>query len=931
MVKATKISNLLISGSSTVDKFACLWLYSAYIYNQNCLSMKPVGLAYLVVLITVGVAAAQDPQWEWVRGFHTVNSETAEAVVSDPNTGEVYLAGEWRGSLAEIFPAGTTESTDFASTFGGVDGLVVKLDPTGNTVLWAFKVGGEGDDYIHDIHLDHEGFLYIAGSLGPGSGSLNGTGPPRADADYTDLPTATCFLARYDPAGAFLWFRRGDGMETSGGEAIASNTRAVFLTGHHQGTISFQGLPSYTSMGGEDLFVVSYTLDGAAKWHISAGSDQNDWGESITCDEDHLYVGGGFSGALLNLSDASGGVISATVNTADGQADALVAGFTTDGLYQWSRVIASAADDECRGIAMDSDHVYLAGTIGQEAVFPLYPDNPVPSKGGRDAYVCALGRTDGTTRWVRTITGEADGDQVVRGLSMDRSGSIFVTGFFTASVTSTDQINESKGLEDIFLASFSRSGDAQWIKTAGSTGRDEGNSVCAMTPGAVYLAGEYTDFIAFDSKALPADSGENMFLARLNLACLDAVGGQLTASDTLITAGGSFSLILQDYYGEIRWELSPPGMNNWRLLTADLRDSVRVFPGETSDYRAFLTSGSCAPDSSNVVRVHVVNTIPGFADAGEDVKICPGDSIRLKASGGDLYKWEPTGGLDVPDIPDPWARPLVTTTYVVHVTRSDGLTDSDTVTVFVYPRPLVDAGPDLTVCKGEQVKLTAEGDGTFRWYPPEWFIDPTLREPVAVVGQTIEFRVVITDANGCSGADRVTVFAVAPPLANAGSDKEITARFEARMDATLEPGEHGTWVLEAGSGNPEDLHAPDTKVTGLELGENIFSWNVSNDICPAAADPVKITVLDLLFPTVITPNGDGKNDYFNIHGIEHFSESELVVLNRWGEEVYHSDSPYLNSWNGTDRKGNDLPEETYYVILKISAERSWKGYLVIVR
>ena len=138
-------------------------------------------------------------------------------------------------------------------------------------------------------------------------------------------------------------------------------------------------------------------------------------------------------------------------------------------------------------------------------------------------------------------------------------------------------------------------------------------------------------------------------------------------------------------------------------------------------------------------------------------------------------------------------------------------------------------------------------------------------------------------------------------------------------------------ILESGSGILENPGAPDTRITGLELGENIFSWNVSNDTCPPSKDLVKIEVEDFLFPTVITPNGDGKNDSYYIQGIEQFRDSELVILNRWGEEVFSSGGPYLNNWFGTDKNGNELPEDTYYVVLKISAERSWKGYLVIIR
>jgi len=116
----------------------------------------------------------------------------------------------------------------------------------------------------------------------------------------------------------------------------------------------------------------------------------------------------------------------------------------------------------------------------------------------------------------------------------------------------------------------------------------------------------------------------------------------------------------------------------------------------------------------------------------------------------------------------------------------------------------------------------------------------------------------------------------------------------------------------------------------MEIGENVFEWKVTNGVCPEVSDQVSIKVTDFVIPTVITPNGDGKNDLFHVEGIENFTASELVVLNRWGSEVYRS-APYLNNWGGTDQNMEALTEGTYYIILKISDNDIRKGYVMILR
>jgi gliding motility-associated-like protein len=339
-----------------------------------------------------------------------------------------------------------------------------------------------------------------------------------------------------------------------------------------------------------------------------------------------------------------------------------------------------------------------------------------------------------------------------------------------------------------------------------------------------------------------------------------------------------------------------------------------------------MDSNGCSAMDSVIVTV----LPPDFAYAGEDTSICQGDSIRLQASGGDLYNWEPVGSLDQSDIPDPWASPQITTTYVVQVTNASGIIDTDTVTVFVYFRPTVVAGEDISVCKGVEAELSASGTGQFAWFPQAQVGDPTQSETMALVVTTTTFSVVLTDLNGCSSTAYVTVFVVDPPLVDAGPDQELTSRFESDLNASIGSGETGRWLVVSGNGVFADPQSASTRVTDLEIGENEFKWEVTNGVCPEVSDQVSIKVNDFVIPTVITPNNDGKNDLFHVEGIESFTSSELVVLNRWGSEVYRS-APYVNNWGGTDQNMEALTEGTYYIVLKISDTDIRKGYVMILR
>jgi gliding motility-associated-like protein len=893
--------------------------------------MKRFCLVYLVVLINFVPMYSQDNLWEWVKAFQTPGNERATALAYDPVEWHVYLSGEWSEPLDGVLPSGVSPSTDFSGTFGGVDGLVIKVNDDGD-LLWAFKIGGDGDDLVNDIHVDDLGNLYICGSIANGNASFAGTGSPTAETEFANPGDNKAFLAKYDPSGMLLWVRFAGDLNYSEGKSISSNQDAVFLTGFHRGDISFGVLPPYAAVGGTDMFIIGYSRDGDELWHVSGGSDKDDMGTSILADESAIYLTGSFKGNQLDYKDTSLDVVPVTINTADGQADIFVLKLSMDGAIQWSRVIASALEDQSEGICFNKggDLIFLTGSIGSEAIFPLYAANPVPHAGQKDAFVCAMNPDDGATAWVSTLTGDAGLNEIAYDISIDVPGNIFITGSFEGNLIDPDGKDASVGQEDIFVASFSNTGDLRWVKTAGSPGPDIGRAIDATNPARLYCAGEYDESISFDLENLPPEAGQNIFLAKLKPGCIDAIGGLLTAADTVIAEGEAITLTLSDYYGDIRWQFSLPGQDMWTQLTTEIKNTIQVFPGGTADYRAYVSSGSCAPDSSNVVRIEVVNASVRFADAGEDVKICYGDSVQLKAGGGDFYKWDPIDSLDFPDIPNPWAKPSQTTLYVVHVTNADGLTDTDTVEVYVHPRPKVDAGPDLDVCFLEPVSLTAVGEGSLEWFPSDLFEDPTRRDQVISLDTTTRIRVVLIDSLGCRDVDRVWVNITYPPQPNAGRNQVLSAEFETGMTATLEPGEEGTWVVESGNGVFDDIHRPDSRVSELEVGENIFRWMVSNGLCPEASDLVLIEVKDFIIPSVITPNGDGKNDYFHIKGIERYRGSELVVLNRWGEEVYRA-SPYPNIWNGEDQNGKELPEDTYYIVLKFNEEKIVKGNVLIIR
>jgi gliding motility-associated-like protein len=179
----------------------------------------------------------------------------------------------------------------------------------------------------------------------------------------------------------------------------------------------------------------------------------------------------------------------------------------------------------------------------------------------------------------------------------------------------------------------------------------------------------------------------------------------------------------------------------------------------------------------------------------------------------------------------------------------------------------------------------------------------------------------------CSNSAPQSIYVNSKPVADAGPDQVLEFTFETTMAAELMPQQRGEWSLVSGSGKIADNKSPVTKITDLAAGENRFRWTVYSGTC-VAYDEIIIKVNDLFIPTVITPNGDGKNDYFKINVTT--EKIELTVINRWGITEYRN-SNYKNDWDGKNDKGDDLKEDTYFIILNFERGMTRKSTVLIMR
>ena len=176
-------------------------------------------------------------------------------------------------------------------------------------------------------------------------------------------------------------------------------------------------------------------------------------------------------------------------------------------------------------------------------------------------------------------------------------------------------------------------------------------------------------------------------------------------------------------------------------------------PTSSSTYFVTLTNLCGSVDDSVFVLVPIV-----VADAWPNDTVCPGDSIPIFASGGVSYQWSPAATVVNDTASATFAFPSSPTTYSVTVTDQYGCSDNAQLTVDLYPQPSVDAGQDVFTTTGQLTQLNASGNGSFFWSGDSTLSCTNCIDPLVSPSTTTTYTVTITDVNGCTAKDVVTVF-----------------------------------------------------------------------------------------------------------------------------------------------------------------------------
>jgi hypothetical protein len=259
----------------------------------------------------------------------------------------------------------------------------------------------------------------------------------------------------------------------------------------------------------------------------------------------------------------------------------------------------------------------------------------------------------------------------------------------------------------------------QWIQNGQALSGANGLNITASTSGDYQVVIESDVYACTDTSTVQS----------LVVHALPVVSA--TATDYALCVGDSVTL-------------NAEGANVYSWTNA-VTENVPFAPQATSEYLVTGTDVNGCQDTSLVTIA--VSELPLVSANATDTVVCYGESVVFYGTGAATYSWNNSVSNGIGSVLNP-----STTTYTVVGTSASGCTSSDSISVTVNPTPVIDLGPDTTVCT-YNLPITLNGPAGFTTY--QWNTGSTsISANAPGVGN---YQLTVTNEFGCTDNDIVAV------------------------------------------------------------------------------------------------------------------------------------------------------------------------------
>lgn len=460
-------------------EFGSMLLNAPYSYQGELTNAEHIESSYVLKGDTITFALGEydkneilviDPIARIMGSYFGSQANEAAYDVEEDASGNYYITG-YTESPTNIAHSG------YQVIHGGLkDAYLAKFNSNDNRI-WSTYFGDMGVDIANDLKIDNQGNIIIVGE----TGSTSNIATPTAHQLTFGGGISDGFVAKFLANGNLLWATYYGGQKSDSMTGVTTdNNNNIYVVGYTQSenNIFFNG-HQLQNGGMNDAFVVKFNPLGNRIWGAYFGGASDDFGYDIALDANNNVFIVGSTESDNNIA------VQANVPNRQGQTDAFITSFDTDGFIRWSTYYGGSSDDVALAIESDGYYIYFGGKTKSFNGISLNGfQNSIG--GGWDGFLVKYDFFQ--NQFWATYYGGTGNDYIN---SVDVNGSNVYT---VGSTNSTNNIN-FLGWQQIFgggssdgtFAKYNSTGAMEWSTYYGGSGFDELYGVSANNK--IYITG----------------------------------------------------------------------------------------------------------------------------------------------------------------------------------------------------------------------------------------------------------------------------------------------------------------------------------------------------------------------------------------------------------------------------------------------------------
>ena len=801
-----------------------------------------------VLLILSYRAHCQLPVLQWAKAFTSRNASNYDAytngrTIGVDQQGNVYSAGLLHHTVD--FDPGPGIYTLTGGGFGEYGIYISKLDADGNFV-WVKQIPVLVEFGEIELKVDNIGNVYLASDLrhpadmdpGPGVQVIKPTGSKDA------------FLIKLDANGNFVWVKQFGG---SGDTVPHVSTldidrdNNVILCGEFNNTVDFDpGLGSFnlTSTAFMQSYIVKLRSNGDFIWAIQFGhspvANNGTQIMDVKCDTyGNIYTTGGFKGTC----DFDPGPAEYSL-TGSSLRDGFVSKLDPDGHLIWTKRFSNTTNN--------------------------YYHNVYP-----------------------------------KGIDIDDQDNVITTGYFSGihdfdPGTDTYSLSSKAELFDAYILKLNTQGDFLWAKAIGGRENETGNDVVTDSEGNVYAVGFYGPSVDFDP-------GPGEFI----------INSSYYGASVLVKLSSKGDFIYAAPFQNLDY-----GISLFRRMVIDASRNIYItgyvsgdldfdpgpkeYPvrGSTNQSPFVVKLGRCKNLTTAILSISTCNSYTlnniRYDSSGVYTQIIPNSSgcdsvITLHLSINNKLTQQTKTICEGETYFAGGTNQTTSGVYTDTLQTTVGCDSIVITTLRVHPKPQLDLGPNRSLCAGSSLVLSPGAFASYRWQDHSTQDTFTLN----MAGQ---YWVRVTDGNGCSAEDSLTITAILPKPADFLKQSDSVCNYSTVL---LQPaGSYRSYQWSNGATSK-----------AIEVAAAGTYWLQVKDAngCTGSDSIVVLSkqcMQGLFVPTAFSPNHDGKNDVFRAQVFGKLRNFKLQIFNRWGQLIFQTTDP-RKGWEG---KLDGLPQQSHVFV-----------------